>query len=94
MSLITSPYDDTTTALEVVEGLDLTGRRAVVTGAASGIGVETARALAHAGATVTLAVRDTDAGARVAADLAGDEIYEDAILRATLGGAPTSLELQ
>jgi ribose transport system ATP-binding protein len=31
---------------------------------------------------------------RIAADLAGDEISEDAILRATLGGAPTSLELQ
>ena len=31
---------------------------------------------------------------RVAADLAGAEISEDAILRATLGGAPTSLDLQ
>jgi len=70
MSRITNDYDDTTTALHVVDGLDLTGRRAVVTGAASGIGVETARALAHAGAQVTLAVRDTDAGARVAADIA------------------------
>ena len=70
MSLITSTHDDTTTALEVVEGLDLSGRRAVVTGAASGIGVETARALAHAGMQVTLAVRDTSAGERVAADLA------------------------
>jgi NAD(P)-dependent dehydrogenase (short-subunit alcohol dehydrogenase family) len=59
-----------TTALEVVDGLDLTGRRAVVTGAASGIGVETARALAHAGMQVTLAVRDTAAGERVAADIA------------------------
>jgi NAD(P)-dependent dehydrogenase (short-subunit alcohol dehydrogenase family) len=57
------------TALEVVEGLDLRGRKAVVTGAASGIGVETARALASAGATVTLAVRDVAAGDRVAADI-------------------------
>lgn len=31
---------------------------------------------------------------RIAADLAGDEISEDVILRATLGGAPTGLELQ
>ena len=69
MTTITSPYDSRTTALQVVEGIDLSGRRAVVTGAASGIGVETARALAHAGAQVTLAVRDTAAGARVAADL-------------------------
>ena len=66
-----SPHglDSTTTALRVVEGLDLSGRRAVVTGAASGIGVETARALAHAGMQVTLAVRDTEAGARVATDI-------------------------
>jgi NAD(P)-dependent dehydrogenase (short-subunit alcohol dehydrogenase family) len=70
MSRITNDHDATTRALQVVDGLDLTGRRAIVTGAASGIGVETARALAHAGAEVTLAVRDTGAGARVAADLA------------------------
>lgn len=59
-----------TTAAEVIEGVDLHGRQAVVTGASSGIGVETARALAVAGAQVTLAVRDTDAGAQVAARLA------------------------
>ncbi len=70
MPRITSAFDDTTTALEVVGGLDLGGRRTIVTGGASGIGVETARALAHAGAQVTLAVRDTQAGARVAADIA------------------------
>ena len=70
MTRITNHFDDTTTALEVVEGIDLTGRRAIVTGAASGIGVETARALAHAGAQVTLAVRDLAAGERTAADIA------------------------
>lgn len=51
------------TAAETLAGLDLTGRRAVVTGAATGVGLETARALAGAGAEVTLAVRDADAGA-------------------------------
>ncbi|MDB5065797.1 MAG: Oxidoreductase [Chloroflexi bacterium] len=61
-----------TTAAEVLDGVDLHGRRAVVTGASSGIGVETARALAAAGAEVTLAVRDTDAGSRVAAGLAAE----------------------
>jgi NAD(P)-dependent dehydrogenase (short-subunit alcohol dehydrogenase family) len=40
-----------------------------VTGASSGIGVETARALAGAGADVTLAVRNTEAGERMAADI-------------------------
>ena len=66
---ITSPFSSRSTALEVVDGVDLSGRRAVVTGAASGIGVETARALAHAGAEVVLAVRDTAAGERTAADI-------------------------
>jgi NAD(P)-dependent dehydrogenase (short-subunit alcohol dehydrogenase family) len=56
----------TTTAAEVVEGIDLHGRRSVVTGASSGIGTETARVLASAGAEVTLAVRNVDAGKKVA----------------------------
>jgi NAD(P)-dependent dehydrogenase (short-subunit alcohol dehydrogenase family) len=55
----------------VVAGIDLAGARVVVTGGASGIGVETARALAGAGAAVTLAVRDVAAGARVAAEIGG-----------------------
>jgi len=57
------------TALDVVDGLDLVGRSAIVTGASSGIGVETARALASAGASVTLAVRDTAAGELAAVSL-------------------------
>jgi NAD(P)-dependent dehydrogenase (short-subunit alcohol dehydrogenase family) len=57
------------TAAEVIDGIDLSGRRAIVTGGSSGIGVETARALAGAGAEVTLAVRNTDAGERTAADI-------------------------
>jgi NAD(P)-dependent dehydrogenase (short-subunit alcohol dehydrogenase family) len=69
MTLTDSPFDAESTALEVVHGIDLTGRSAIVTGAASGIGVETARALAHAGARVTLAVRDPDAGLRTAEDI-------------------------
>ncbi|HEY6888141.1 MAG TPA: SDR family NAD(P)-dependent oxidoreductase [Solirubrobacter sp.] len=56
------------TALEVVEGIDLTGKRAIVTGGASGIGVETVRALASAGAEVTIAARDVAAAERVATD--------------------------
>ncbi len=66
---ITTPFGATSTATEVIAGVDLVGRRAVVTGGSSGIGVETARALAGAGAEVTLAVRDTTAGDRVAHDL-------------------------
>jgi NAD(P)-dependent dehydrogenase (short-subunit alcohol dehydrogenase family) len=68
-SLITTPFGFASTAAEVVAGIDLAGRRAIVTGGSSGIGIETARALASAGAEVTLAVRDTDAGARTAAEI-------------------------
>jgi len=67
--LITTPFGFESTAADVAEGIDLSGTRAVVTGAASGIGVETARALAGTGAAVTLAVRDLEAGARVAEDI-------------------------
>ncbi len=66
---ITTPFGADSTAAEVAEGIDLAGRRAIVTGGASGIGVETARALAGTGAEVTLAVRNTEAGARTAADI-------------------------
>ncbi len=55
----------------MIVGVDLSGKRAIVTGASSGIGVDTARALADAGAEVTLAVRDPAAGDRVAADIGG-----------------------
>jgi NAD(P)-dependent dehydrogenase (short-subunit alcohol dehydrogenase family) len=67
--MIETPFGFGSTAAEVIEGIDLTGKRAIVTGAASGLGVETARALVGAGAAVTLAVRDTEAGERVAADI-------------------------
>lgn len=68
-SLITTSFSAQSTADEVVDGIDLSGTRAIVTGASSGIGVETARSLARAGADVTLAVRDSEAGKRVAQDL-------------------------
>jgi NAD(P)-dependent dehydrogenase (short-subunit alcohol dehydrogenase family) len=66
---ITTPFNAGSTAAEVVAGTDLTGRRVIVTGGASGIGIETARALAGAGAEVTLAVRNAEAGERTAEDI-------------------------
>jgi NAD(P)-dependent dehydrogenase (short-subunit alcohol dehydrogenase family) len=68
-SRITTGFGAESTAAEVIAGIDLTGRRAVVAGGASGIGVETARALAGANAEVTLAVRNLEAGERTAADI-------------------------
>ncbi len=67
---ITSRFGAFTPAREVVQGVDLSGRTAIVTGGASGIGIETARALSEAGARVVLAVRNLEAGARAAADIA------------------------
>jgi NAD(P)-dependent dehydrogenase (short-subunit alcohol dehydrogenase family) len=66
---ITTPFGAATTAMDIVADLDLSGKRAIVTGGASGIGVETARALAKAGADVTLAVRNSAAGKAVADDI-------------------------
>ena len=63
------PFGFSSTALDVVQGVDATGRHVVITGAASGIGAETARAVAHTGASLTLAVRSVDAGRLVAAEL-------------------------
>jgi NAD(P)-dependent dehydrogenase (short-subunit alcohol dehydrogenase family) len=66
-ALLKTRFSFASTTHDVLEGVDLSGRRAIVTGAASGIGAETARALARAGAEVTLAVRNMQAGQAVAA---------------------------
>lgn len=63
-SLITSRFNAQTTALEVVQGVDLSGRTALVTGGAGGIGLEIVRALATAGALVVVADVDVAAGKR------------------------------
>lgn len=55
-----SPFGRDTTTDEVLEGLDLSGRRFVITGAASGLGRESARALAAHGASITLLARNAD----------------------------------
>lgn len=54
---IDSPFGYRSTAREVVEGLDLSGKRVLVTGGYSGIGTETVRAIAGAGADVIVGAR-------------------------------------
>ena len=68
---VTTPFGAQSTAAEVIAGVDLTGRRAIVTGASGGLGYETARALASAGADVTIAARR-----RAAVETAATEIAE------------------
>jgi NAD(P)-dependent dehydrogenase (short-subunit alcohol dehydrogenase family) len=66
---ITTPFGARSTAAQVLDGISLRGKRALVTGGASGIGIETAKALAGAGAEVTLAVRNIKLGKQVAEDI-------------------------
>jgi NAD(P)-dependent dehydrogenase (short-subunit alcohol dehydrogenase family) len=66
---ITSPFGASSTAREVVAGRNLNGLTAIVTGAATGIGIETARALAGAGAEVVIAARKPDLAQAAVADI-------------------------
>ncbi len=104
MTLIETPFGFSTTAMQVVAGLDLRGRNAVVTGGASGIVYETARALASASADVILAVRRLSAGVdaaelmrarslpgRVAA--AQLDLAEPESIRAFTRTAPSSIDI-
>ncbi len=72
MARITTGLSPFTDAAEIAEDHDLTGRTVVITGAATGIGIETARALAAAGAEVTIAVRNREAGEKAAGQINGD----------------------
>ncbi len=68
-----SGFTAASAAADVVAGIDLTGKTALVTGGASGLGVETVRALASAGATIVVPARDT---ARAALTLDGIDNVE------------------
>jgi NAD(P)-dependent dehydrogenase (short-subunit alcohol dehydrogenase family) len=96
-----SGFGATTTAAEVLDGIDLTGRYAVVTGGYSGIGLETTRALVAAGAEVLVPARRperareelgdlerTDVAALDLGDLASVATFADGVLAA---GRPVDL---
>jgi NAD(P)-dependent dehydrogenase (short-subunit alcohol dehydrogenase family) len=69
---ITSPFGYRSTALEVIDGIDLSGKTALVTGGYSGLGLETVRALASAGAKVFVAARRPEAAKNDLNGVAGD----------------------
>ena len=62
-------FDATSSTDDVIAGVSLQGKVALVTGASAGLGTETARVLAAAGAEVILVARDEEKLAQVAADL-------------------------
>ncbi|MFF3600230.1 SDR family NAD(P)-dependent oxidoreductase [Kitasatospora indigofera] len=68
MSPTVTPFGSRSTAAEVLEGVELGGRRMIVTGGSSGLGAETVRALAAAGAQVTVATRSPAAARSLAAE--------------------------
>lgn len=73
---IGSGFGADTTADEVLDGIDLSGRLALVTGGYSGIGLETTRALAKAGAHVVVPARRPDAAKEALAGIDGTEVDE------------------
>ncbi len=66
---------------DVLAGLDLTGQRILVTGASTGLGLETTRALAAAGASVIMAVRDLTKGGAAAEEVRASAPKADLELR-------------
>ncbi len=62
-------FGATTTADEVLDGIDLSGKRVVITGGASGLGKETARAMAAKGAHIVIPARDMAKGEAAAEEI-------------------------
>jgi len=73
---IGSGFRASTTSHEVLAGRDLTGKLAIVTGGYSGLGLETTRALAAAGADIVVAARRGVAARAVVGGIPGVEVDE------------------
>ncbi|MET7283908.1 SDR family NAD(P)-dependent oxidoreductase [Kribbella sp. NPDC005582] len=73
---IGSGFGHDSTADDVLAGIDLSGKLAVVTGGYSGLGLETTRALAKAGAHVVVPARRPDAAKEALSGIPGVEIDE------------------
>lgn len=73
---IGSGFNAKSTTIEVIKGIDLTGKVAIVTGGNTGIGLETTQTLAAAGATVIVPARDIEKAKRNLAGIANVEIEQ------------------
>lgn len=73
---LNSGFSAQTTANDVIRGIDLTGKIAIVTGGNTGIGMETAKTLASAGAVVIVPARNVDKAKRNLEDIPNAEIEE------------------
>jgi NAD(P)-dependent dehydrogenase (short-subunit alcohol dehydrogenase family) len=74
-------FSAASTTADVIDGIELTGKVAIVTGGDSGLGIETVRTLARAGATVVVPVLDRAVAAAALRDVDGVEIHEMNLLR-------------
>jgi NAD(P)-dependent dehydrogenase (short-subunit alcohol dehydrogenase family) len=72
-------FDEFSTADEVLAGYDLNGMRVLLTGASSGIGVETVRVLAQHGAYVVAAARDLDKARSAISGVLDDDVPKGTI---------------
>lgn len=70
------PFTPFTTAEEVARGIDMSGKTVVVTGGASGLGLESVRVFTSLGARVIVPARNVDAARRALAGLARVEVAE------------------
>ncbi|HAS48634.1 MAG TPA: oxidoreductase, partial [Gammaproteobacteria bacterium] len=71
---VDSPFNAKSEPIEILAGKDLTGKVVIVTGGYSGIGLETTRALAAAGAKVYVPVRTPDKAQENLKDVEGEVI--------------------
>jgi NAD(P)-dependent dehydrogenase (short-subunit alcohol dehydrogenase family) len=71
-----SGFNARSTAAEVIKGIDLRGKIAILTGGYTGIGLETTKTLAHAGATVIVPVRSIEKANENVSGIAHVEVEE------------------
>jgi len=69
-------FDATSTTLDVIKGIDLTGKVAIVTGGYTGIGLETTKTLSSAGATVIVPARSLEKATKNLDGIANVELEE------------------